>query len=455
MKEASESQLRVALVCLFPDWGHVVPLVKIATAARAAGIEVRCYFPAKTKPLVDRAGLASKFANLPELGERRVFERVARRSLFLLNFDGYSEPNLLIYPKLIASVPGLIDGLKEDFEQFSPNIVVGDAHILSSSYEALAQHVGAIFVEHNASGTRAGQHRPFVRAYGKSKASNLAMSAVEAFGAVFERVYRFGFYALHFGRWLELRRAKVDLEKYLAAMLPRGHHAAQLKQSLTTGLAWIESEFLSELAPPNLENTNLPPMPGGRENIDSELVNWLEASDRPIVYISFGSILRLPELSYAKLAKNILRLNCRVLWSMPVGDFESIKLLVGDDHNFRLTNFVPQAELLRSGHVACFVSHAGSASVLEAMIGGVPVLCVPLHADNGYISSIVERLGIGLRVWKQEVQGPRFVGALKRLLEESEFRIRSTELAVLIDKANAPKLVATYLGKLRNQNAID
>ena len=50
------------------------------------------------------------------------------------------------------------------------------------------------------------------------------------------------------------------------------------------------------------------------------------------------------------------------------------------------------------------------------MVSGVPLLCVPLHADNGYISGLVHRLRVGKRVWKQDVGKPRFKAALDELL---------------------------------------
>jgi UDP:flavonoid glycosyltransferase YjiC (YdhE family) len=61
--------------------------------------------------------------------------------------------------------------------------------------------------------------------------------------------------------------------------------------------------------------------------------------------------------------------------------------------NVRLEHYVPQPALLP--HCALFVTHAGFNSVKESLISGVPMVAIPITADQPYCAGRCESLGVG------------------------------------------------------------
>lgn len=438
--------LRVAFMCFMPDWGHVIPLLKIAHAARATGIEVRCYVPESARTFVERSQLSSMVLASDDLKTMPAFKETPNQSLFFMNYNGYGQSNLFVYPRIMRAVSGLIDDIKTDLSYFAPDLVVGDAHIFADLYRAFASHLGTSVVIHNASGTLAQSVRPYARVYGLADGSRVRMRAVELAGWLFRRVYRTGFYLANAGRWLESRRTKALFRAQIARSLRAPGQGARAGAA-TTGLSWVELNCLGsgDGAAAETASQALPPLRSAPEALSPDLKVWLEQSPRSVVYVSFGSILRLPESSYRALVRMFKAIGCRVVWSAPVGGAESLRGLIGDDPDFHVTSYVAQAELLSLGKVACFVTHAGSASVLEALVSSTPLLCVPLHADNGYISGIVVRLGTGLRVWRRDLTSSHLGDQLRRILEDPGFAERARAVAATIEDARPATLAADFI----------
>ena len=57
--------------------------------------------------------------------------------------------------------------------------------------------------------------------------------------------------------------------------------------------------------------------------------------------------------------------------------------------------WIPQQDLLASGHVRLFVSQLGMVSLQEAVYHGVPILGMPLTYEQGLNSDIVTMKNIG------------------------------------------------------------
>lgn len=448
-KAGLPAKSRFAFTCFFPDWGHVQPLLKIAKAAQDAGHTVRCYVPEKSRAFADRAGLDSYILTSESPTGAEELGRLASRSLFFLNFSGYSHTNLFVYPVVMKSVVEQVDDIAADLEAFAPDVVVGDSHVLSQLYESLARSCGAEFILHNPSGTLAGDYRPYVRVYGHGAASGLEMTAVETAGSVFQKLYRPFFYFTHLGAWRASRAIKRRLGEAIAKVVSDAPAWQDKHWSLTTGLTWIENQFLGSGGASGDAGgrTNLPPLPSSPEAFSPELETWLAASPEKVIYLSFGSILKLSDADYAAIAQALKSVPQRVIWSMPVDEKHKIADLA-DPAKFFVTNYVPQAELLKRPEIACFVTHAGASSVQEALIGGAPLVCVPLHADNGYISSLMERLGVATRVWKQHLATPRFAAALREVLGEPRFAERAAEIAATLRDAQAQEVAVQALERV-------
>jgi anthocyanidin 3-O-glucosyltransferase len=125
---------------------------------------------------------------------------------------------------------------------------------------------------------------------------------------------------------------------------------------------------------------------------------WLDSQPaRAVVYVSFGTIISAwtrPEELH-ELAAGMEASGAPFLWSLPEGSWP--KLPAGFLERAKVVPWAPQADVLRHASVGAFVTHAGWASVLEGVCGGVPMACRPFFSDqkmNARLVAHVWRVGM-------------------------------------------------------------
>jgi UDP:flavonoid glycosyltransferase YjiC (YdhE family) len=129
-----------------------------------------------------------------------------------------------------------------------------------------------------------------------------------------------------------------------------------------------------------------------------ELPDWWPGRDsEPLVYVTFGSVAgsfpqALPVYDVAMRA--VAELPVRVL--LTVGRELDLPALPQAPDNVRVERWVPQQDVL--GHAAAAVVHGGSGSTLGAIAAGVPLVVVPLFADQPQNARRVAEVGAGLAV---------------------------------------------------------
>ncbi|CAM0958977.1 unnamed protein product [Alopecurus aequalis] len=129
---------------------------------------------------------------------------------------------------------------------------------------------------------------------------------------------------------------------------------------------------------------------------------WLDGHPaRAVAYVSFGTIaleMTAPE-ELCELAYGLEAAGKPFLWSLPE---ESWPLLppgfmerAGAAGLGLVVPWAPQVQVLRHASVGAFVSHAGWASVLEAMSSGVPMACRPFFGDQRMNARLLHLRGLG------------------------------------------------------------
>uniref|UniRef100_A0A915KY27 glucuronosyltransferase n=1 Tax=Romanomermis culicivorax TaxID=13658 RepID=A0A915KY27_ROMCU len=89
-----------------------------------------------------------------------------------------------------------------------------------------------------------------------------------------------------------------------------------------------------------------------------------------------------------------------------------------------------------SGHsnVKAFITHAGFNSILEACTYGVPLVTIPLFADQFSNFKRVERRGVALAVQKTELGVKKLSEALEKILKNESYSQNAKRLSNLIRK---------------------
>jgi UDP:flavonoid glycosyltransferase YjiC (YdhE family) len=114
--------------------------------------------------------------------------------------------------------------------------------------------------------------------------------------------------------------------------------------------------------------------------------------------------------------------------------------------NVRLEGHVDQPRLLQ--HSSVFISHAGFNSVSEAIVAGVPVLALPVHAEQPANAARIAELGLGLAFNPSAVMASELAEAVQTLLDDSRYRENAqrwrAKLAALPDEHALVKHVVSF-----------
>lgn len=131
-------------------------------------------------------------------------------------------------------------------------------------------------------------------------------------------------------------------------------------------------------------------------------MEWLDQQEpNSVVYVSLGSIASITEYEMAEMANGLLNCGRPFLWALrdncrdllPWGFSEKAK------GKGMVISWSPQERVLSHGSVACFVTHCGWNSTLEAMTGGVPVVAYPQWGDQVPDSKFMADVwGVGVRL---------------------------------------------------------
>jgi UDP:flavonoid glycosyltransferase YjiC (YdhE family) len=160
------------------------------------------------------------------------------------------------------------------------------------------------------------------------------------------------------------------------------------------------------------------------------LPDWWAGRAAPLIYLTFGSIaggLSVGAAAYRAALDAVTGLPVRVL--LTVGRATDQSALGVVPENVHVEAWVPQADVL--GHAAAVVSHGGSGTTFGALSAGLPLVLIPLFADQPANARRVAAAGAGLVI----EAGPGQADAMRLLGPADAPRIRAAIENVLADES--------------------
>ena len=100
--------------------------------------------------------------------------------------------------------------------------------------------------------------------------------------------------------------------------------------------------------------------------------------------------------------------------------------------NVKFFDWLPQNDLLGQPGTQLLISHAGNLGQYEALYHGVPMLNMPLFADQHHNAFRVEKRGYGLTLDWKDLDVEKLVYALDTILDDASFKERARKAAYLI-----------------------
>lgn len=374
--------------------GHYFPLVPFMDALRRQGHEVMVAGSAELAPAVAADGFAFwEFGDPPEEDVHAIWARV-RRS------DSYEMGEALVVGELFgrlrtaASLPRLMTAM----EEWRPDVVLRDP----------SQYGSALAAEHHGI--------PHLRV-------GFGISAAEHYGLLLVE-----------GALADVRRdAGLDPDP---------------------GMERVRRSPYLTCTPASLEDPAVPLQPHTARFSDpawnapgAPLPEWWNGDDRPLVYVTFGSIAGGEErfrTAYGAACEAVADLPVRVL--LTLGRELEPASLQPLPANVHVEPWVRQADVL--AQAAAVVHHGGSGSTIGALAAAVPSVVVPMFADQPLNARAVERAGAGIAVEPASAQD--IEAAVTTLLADDAYTRAAARVA---EEMRASPPVTTVGEHLRSPQA--
>ena len=197
------------------------------------------------------------------------------------------------------------------------------------------------------------------------------------------------------------------------------------------GLAGLRSAPTLTLVPESFEGAAVPGAQRFRDEGDNgnqPLPQWWPEASDPLVYVTFGSVAAglglFPDL-YIAVAAALADLPVRIL--LTIGDAGAPDDLGAVPANVHVENWWPQRAVMP--HAAAMVGHGGFGTTLVGLAGGVPMVVVPLFADQPYNARRVEAIGAGIVLDGGAGAVGKLAGAVGSVLDDSRYRAAAHRIA--------------------------
>ncbi|XP_044729432.1 uncharacterized protein LOC123292782 [Chrysoperla carnea] len=176
--------------------------------------------------------------------------------------------------------------------------------------------------------------------------------------------------------------------------------------------------------------------------LPADLKKTLDEATNGVVYFSMGSNFQskeLPEEIRNEFLNAFSKLKQTVLWK-----WEDDKL-PGQPKNVKISKWFPQSDLLAHPNVKVFMTHGGLLSTTESVARGVPMVGIPVFADQKMNMAKAVSLGYGLKVDFQNITSEAVYHALSEIISNTKYSENvKKRSAVLNDRLVPPIDEAVY-----------
>jgi MGT family glycosyltransferase len=114
--------------------------------------------------------------------------------------------------------------------------------------------------------------------------------------------------------------------------------------------------------------------------------------------------------------------------------------------NVRLESYVAQPQLLP--HCDLFITHGGFNSVKESLTAGVPMVVVPITADQPYCAQRCAALGVGRVVMPDQRNAETVRSAVEAVLGDAAYATKARAFAAEMHALPGPETVVALLSDL-------
>ncbi|KAJ6793416.1 UDP-glycosyltransferase 91C1-like [Iris pallida] len=195
-------------------------------------------------------------------------------------------------------------------------------------------------------------------------------------------------------------------------------------------------------------------------------IEWLdEQPDGSVVYVAFGSEVRLSEEETREIARGLELSGLPYVWALrdPAGGSESPRVVDDVGRGIVCRGWVPQGRLLGHPAVGGYMTHCGWNSLVEGLSLGRSLILMPMMYDQPLNARMIAEKGAGREVPRRDDEDGTFdaVGIAETLrlvmVEEAgeTYRARARELkSVLGDEGVQDSYVVRFVQHMKDHRPI-
>ncbi|XP_077286332.1 UDP-glycosyltransferase UGT5-like [Arctopsyche grandis] len=162
--------------------------------------------------------------------------------------------------------------------------------------------------------------------------------------------------------------------------------------------------------------------------LPTDLETYLNKSTNGVIYFSLGSIAQVETMKKEKidaLIQILGSLKQNVLWKV---DASSLKKIPS---NIKTVLWSPQLEVLCHPNIKLFIGHGGLLGLQEAIYCGVPMLGIPVFADQAHNLAQATRKGMAKMLDYKYLNKKSFQKVLNEMLTDKSFSSKAKEISEL------------------------
>uniref|UniRef100_A0A7I4Z768 UDP-glucuronosyltransferase n=1 Tax=Haemonchus contortus TaxID=6289 RepID=A0A7I4Z768_HAECO len=233
--------------------------------------------------------------------------------------------------------------------------------------------------------------------------------------------------------WLFANICEYSEQNLFNSMFPGFPRLHNLIQDKTDYFLMNTNEFTESTRPTLLSIHHVggcaisPPQP-----LSEEFEQIVSKGSKGVILFSLGSLVKSSDMPVF----------VRRAFTEAFQSFPDYVILWKEDRKFNSTNsnifyydWVPQVDLLADGRVKLFITHAGMNSIQEALLFGVPMVTVPLFADQYTNAAVAEERGFSVTLNKLSLSSEDIIKAINTVLGdngESAYTMRVRQAARLL-----------------------
>ncbi|MEQ2288364.1 hypothetical protein AMECASPLE_021910 [Ameca splendens] len=162
-----------------------------------------------------------------------------------------------------------------------------------------------------------------------------------------------------------------------------------------------------------------------RNPLPEDLASWISGEHGFVVFTLGSMISDLPEDIAATFLDAFRQIPQKVIWRY------TGKLPSRIPDNVKMMKWVPQNDLLAHPGVRAFITHAGSHGIFEGLCHAVPMLMVPLNAEQPDNAQKIASRGAGLVLDITSITSESLLQGLNELINNTRYKENIKKLSAL------------------------